>query len=130
MSANLLFLKSGLLRRGYQPQFVPVMLRSRTIPYQEFEDFRGWVEGRHVFAKRPECPSHCQKLKKKTQVKYSQDLGIFVKSTSGSAKIWNFKFFGIIGQLLATNSSKTPKKKQKFRISVLPDVDFTKIPKS
>ena len=58
-----------------------------------------YIGGRHVFAKGPECPVlasyhmwFCQKLLKnaKYNSKNSEELAIFVKSTSGNAKILNF----------------------------------------
>ena len=58
-----------------------------------------------------------------------RDLAIFVKSTSGSTEIRNFRFFGVFEQFLGKKCSKTPKN-WKLWISVLPDVEFTKIAKS
>ena len=48
------------------------------------------------------------KIAQKRQ-KTSQVLVIFLKSTSGSTKICNFRYFGVSEQFLAKNYSKTPK---------------------
>ena len=67
------------------------------------------------------------KKRKKTQSN-SQDLAIFVKSTSGSTKIRHFRFFGVFEQFLAKPHlvARQNLVNRKSAILMLPDVAFSK----
>ena len=67
---------------------------------------RLWVENVTFWrATRRGFPKTAQK-RQKNPVKQSR-VGIFVKSTSGSTEICNFRFFGICEKFLAKNCPKT-----------------------